>query len=141
MQIDTTMVHASPTTVLVVDDEWLIRTDLAQNLERAGYCVREASNAAEAIAMLERDSSIRVVFTDIQMPGMMDGIALSHHIRQRWPPTILVVSSGNRAPLSSELPDNTEFLAKPVGRSSLDKLLQNIERKLTTAQNTASQLG
>jgi CheY-like chemotaxis protein len=63
----------------------------------------------------------------------MDGIALAHHIRQRWPPTILVVSSGNRAPHPSELPQDTEFLAKPVGKSSLDKLLQNIERKLTAA--------
>lgn len=106
-----------------------MRLDLAQSLVQAGYRTREASNAAEAIEILERDSTIRAVFTDIQMPGTMNGIALSHYTRKRWPPTILVVSSGNQ-PETSELPLNTDFLAKPVSQDMLGRVLQAIERKL-----------
>lgn len=120
---------AARTTILVVDDELLVRLDLAQSLVQAGYRTREASNAAEAIEILERDSKIRAVFTDIQMPGTLNGIALSHYIRKRWPPTILVVSSGNQ-PETSELPLNTDFLAKPVSQDMLGRVLQAIERKL-----------
>ena len=54
----------------------------------------ENDGAAEAIAMMEANPEIRVVFTDIQMPGTMDGLALSHYVRKRWPPTMIIVSSG-----------------------------------------------
>jgi CheY-like chemotaxis protein len=86
---------ASKFSVLVVEDEVLVRLDLGSHLERAGYRVIEAGSAAEAIEILERDSSIRVVFTDIRMPGDMDGVALARCVRERWPPTIIVVCSGN----------------------------------------------
>jgi two-component system, response regulator PdtaR len=124
------MAEANQITILVVDDEWLIRSDLAQSLEDAGYHTREASNAAEAITMLENHREIRVVFTDIQMPGTMDGVALSHVIRKRWPPTILIISSGNPRPQASDLPGETEFLAKPTNKRSLGTILQNLERRL-----------
>jgi two-component system, response regulator PdtaR len=127
------MAEAGHITILVVDDEWLIRSDLAQSLEEAGYRTREACNSAEAIAMLEKHREIRVVFTDIQMPGSMDGVALAHCIRQRWPPTILVISSGNRRPHRSELPEDTEFLAKPVDKECLGAILQEVERRLAAA--------
>lgn len=123
------MVDAPKSTVLVVEDEFLVRLDLAQRLEQAGYHVREASNAAEAIDILAKDSTIRVVFTDIQMPGTMNGIGLSHYIRKRWPPTILIVCSAT-PPNASELPFNTEFMEKPVGNNTLDRVLQAIERNL-----------
>src|SRR5688572_5317424 len=80
--------------VLVVEDEPLVRLDLETRLADTGYLVFEASSAAEAIAILERHPQIRVVFTDIQMPGDMDGLALARYVRDRWPPTIIVVSSG-----------------------------------------------
>ena len=66
---------------LVVEDDALVRFDLAQTLEAEGYKTFEAADAEEAIAVLEGNSEIRVVFTDIQMPGTMDGLALSHYVR------------------------------------------------------------
>ena len=78
--------EASVTTwiaALVVEDEALMRFDLAQSLEAEGYKTFEAADAAEAIAVMEAHPEIRVVFTDIQMPGTMDGLALSHYVRKR----------------------------------------------------------
>ena len=89
------MSATSNATILIVEDEVLVRLDLASYLENAGYRVLEAGSAREAIEILERDRSIRVVFTDVQMPGDMDGLALARCIRERWPPTIIVVSSAN----------------------------------------------
>jgi len=80
--------------VLVVEDEPVVRLDLIGTLERAGFGTPEAGSAAEAIALIEGHPEIRVVFTDVQMPGTMDGIALANCVRERWPPTIIVVSSG-----------------------------------------------
>lgn len=85
----------SKITVLVVEDETLVRLDLSSYLDQAGYNVLEAGSASEAIEILERDRSIRVVFTDVRMPGDMDGVALARLVRERWPPTIIVVCSGN----------------------------------------------
>ena len=89
------MSASSKVTILVVEDEVLVRLDLVAYLEDAGYRVVEAGSAREAIEILEQDRSIRVVFTDVQMPGDMDGLALARCVRERWPPTIIVVSSAN----------------------------------------------
>ena len=117
------MSDLAKTTVLVVDDELLVGMDLALNLELVGYRTYQAGNAADALEVLEKHPEIRIVFTDIQMPGSMDGIALSHYIRKRWPPTILVICSGNRTPRSSEMPSDTDFLPKPVCKGTLDRFL------------------
>ena len=84
--------------VLVVDDEPLIRMDLSSLLEDHGFKVFEAGTASQAIAVLEANAQIRVVFTDITMPGTMDGLALSRYIRDRWPPSIIVVGFGECVP-------------------------------------------
>lgn len=118
-------------TILVVDDEVLIRMDLVEMLRAAGYRTCEASSAAQAIEILEQDSDIRVVFTDIQMPGSMDGLALSHAIRERWPPPILVISSGNRTPGQDEMPSETEFLPKPFGNTELRRVLEKVSLRLS----------
>ena len=117
-------------TVLVVDDEVLIRMDLVDMLTAAGYRTREAGCATDAIAILEADATIRVVFTDIQMPGSMDGLALSHFVRERWPPTIIVISSGNRSPGLADLPSDAHFISKPFGPTELDALLHEVGVKL-----------
>jgi CheY-like chemotaxis protein len=80
--------------VLVVEDELLIRMQAVSMIEEAGYDVVEASNADEAIAILEARTDIRIVFTDIEMPGSMDGLKLARYVRDRWPPIQLVVTSG-----------------------------------------------
>ena len=124
------MADTAKATVLVVDDELLVRMDLSRQLEFAGYLTYEAGSAADAIALLEKHPEIRVVFTDIQMPGTMDGLALSHYIRKRWPPTILVICSGNRTPHPSEMPSETDFISKPVSGKMFDRVLRNVESKL-----------
>jgi CheY-like chemotaxis protein len=85
-------------TFLVIEDETLIRLDIVDRLQAAGFEVEQAGDAAEAIRLLELNRAINVVFTDINMPGDMDGLALLHVIRERWPPTILIVCSGNERP-------------------------------------------
>ena len=119
--------------VLVVDDEALIRMDLVETLQERGFPTYEADNAAEAIAMLEKHTYIRVVFTDIQMPGRMDGVDLAHYVRDRWPPTILIVCSGNRTPSPSSLPAACTFLAKPFDSDMLGGLLDTVRQQVGPA--------
>ena len=80
--------------VLIVEDEFLIRLHAAQIIEEAGFDVIEASNADEAISILEVRSDITVLFTDIQMPGSMDGLKLAAAVKGRWPPIKIVATSG-----------------------------------------------
>src|SRR5213080_323072 len=81
--------------VLIVEDEYLIRTHTAEAIRDAGFEVVEASNADEAIVTLESRREIRVVFTDVRMPGSMDGLKLAHAVRDRWPPVHIVATSGH----------------------------------------------
>jgi CheY-like chemotaxis protein len=97
--------------VLVVEDEALVRLGTVALLEDAGYQTLEAGNAEEAIAILEKRSDIRVVVTDIHMPGSMDGVRLAHYVRDRWPPIHLIVVSG--VPNSLPLPEKALFFSKP----------------------------
>ncbi len=97
----------------MVEDEPLIRLGVVGMLEDAGYATLEAANAADAIKKLQASSEIRMVITDIDMPGGMDGVALAHFVRDRWPPIQLIVVSGKLAPKQDELPAGTQFFAKP----------------------------
>ena len=104
--------HHSPT-VLVVDDEPLLRMDVAATLEEAGCHVLEAANADEALRMMESVAHVDLVVTDVQMPGSMDGLQLSAALHARWPDTEVMVTSGRIQPRAHELPPNVRFLAKP----------------------------
>jgi two-component system, response regulator PdtaR len=115
---------------LVVEDEPLVRFDLAQSLEAEGYETFEATNAADAIVVMEANPEIRVVFTDIQMPGTMDGLTLSHYVRKRWPPTIIVVSSGRCSPREHEMASGARFLPKPYVAQALISVLHDIRQQL-----------
>jgi CheY-like chemotaxis protein len=99
--------------MLVVDDEPLVRMDLAEMAEAAGFETVEAQSAAVALNILENRNDIRVLFTDIAMPGEMDGLALAHVVRDRWPPTVIVICSGNSQPRQDKMPKNTLFVSKP----------------------------
>jgi CheY-like chemotaxis protein len=118
-------------TALVVEDDALVRFDLAQTLEAEGFKTFEAADATEAIAILEANSEIRVVFTDIQMPGTMDGLALSHYVRKRWPPTIIVVSSGQCTPGKDEMANDALFVPKPYVPQALTKVLDDIRQQIS----------
>lgn len=117
--------------LLVVDDEPLVRMDLVDMLVTAGYRTLEANCADEAIEILESKPDIRVIFTDIQMPGTMDGLALSHFVRERWPPTIIVICSGNRAPARNDMPSDTAFIAKPFGENDISRILGNLKARFS----------
>ena len=110
--------------ILVVEDEPLIRLGLASAIEEAGYVVVEAANASDAIKLLEADHSIRLVMTDVDMPGGMDGIRLAHYVRDRWPPIQLIVISGKVGVQAGQLPAGAKFIGKPYHEPALLQLVQ-----------------
>lgn len=112
--------------MLVIDDEPLVRMDLVDMARDAGFETLEAGNASEALTILESRDDIRVVFTDIRMPGAMDGLALAHLVRDRWPPTVIVICSGNSQPSQEELPSNVVFMSKPCNGPKVANLLSSI---------------
>lgn len=99
--------------VLVVEDEPLLRMHAVAMIEDAGFEVVEAWNADQAVAILERRADIRIVFTDIDMPGAMDGMRLAATIRDRWPPIEIIVTSGYKVPRMDSLPARGVFFPKP----------------------------
>lgn len=103
----------SKVSVLVVEDESLIRLTFVFQLEAEGFEVFEAANADQAIVLLDAKPSIRLMFTDIDMPGSMDGLRLAAAVRDRWPPVKIIVTSGKRQVESGELPDGSLFFSKP----------------------------
>jgi CheY-like chemotaxis protein len=110
--------------ILVVEDEPFVRLDAIDMLTSAGYRVIDAANADEAIAILEARRDIRVVVTDIQMPGSMDGLKLAATIRNRWPPIALIVTSGRVLIQPEDLPERGRFLAKPYSGPRLVEAIQ-----------------
>lgn len=113
--------------VLVVEDEALLRLHAIDVIEDAGFEALEARNADQAIAILESRNDIRIVFTDIDMPGSMDGLRLAAAVRNRWPPVEIIVTSGHSAPGDDELPDRGLFFPKPYA----DELLVRELRRLS----------
>jgi CheY-like chemotaxis protein len=104
-------------TVLVVEDEVLLRMDIAQSLKDEGFTVLEASDADQAITLLNAHPKIRLMFTDIDMPGSMDGLKLAAAVRDRWPPIKIIVTSGHRQMSDDTLPIEGKFFAKPYDAS------------------------
>ena len=99
--------------LLVVEDEPLLRMLAVDVGEDAGFTVVAAANADDAVAILEARGDIRLVFTDIDMPGSLDGMKLAARIRDRWPPIHIILTSGHMKPLPSEMPEGSMFFAKP----------------------------
>ena len=101
------------TVILVVEDEAIIRMAAVEMLEDAGFAVVEANDAHDALAILENRNDIRVVFTDINMPGTLDGLRLARTVRGRWPPIHLILTSGLSSPSDDDFPANGRFIRKP----------------------------
>ncbi len=103
-----------PVFVLVAEDEELIRTVIVEALQDEGFAVMEVEHAAAAVTMLESHApSVHVLFTDIQMPGAMDGMALAHHTSTHWPWIGLLVTSARPHPGPKAFPSRSRFLPKP----------------------------
>jgi CheY-like chemotaxis protein len=100
-------------TILIVEDEPMIRLSAADDLQALGFQVFEADNADVAMALLERNPAIEVLFTDIQMPGTMDGMALAALVGKRWPDIVIVITSGQVRPNPAQLAGCTRFVSKP----------------------------
>jgi CheY-like chemotaxis protein len=104
---------------LVVDDEELLRLFAAGLLEDHGFEVIEAENAAAALRVLESHRDVRLLFTDIQMPGRSDGMDLAREVHARWPHVLLVITSGQVRPRDGEIPDDGRFIGKPYNEADL----------------------
>ncbi|MGF7156232.1 response regulator [Novosphingobium gossypii] len=99
--------------ILIVEDEPLIRHDLLDFFEDAGFEVFEAENAEFAIKLMAMQPSIRVVLTDVDMPGSMDGVKLAHYIRKRYPSTLVLIASGAFRLAVADMPADAIFIGKP----------------------------
>ena len=112
--------------VLIVEDEFLVRMDAVDMIRSAGFDVVEAQNADEAISVLEDRRDITVVFTDVQMPGSMDGLKLAAAVRGRWPPIKIVATSGLADVSEKDLPAGGRFLPKPYNASKIVATLREL---------------
>ncbi|KWV57737.1 two-component system response regulator [Rhizobium altiplani] len=110
--------------VLIVDDEPLVRMLAVDVVEEAGFEAVEARDADEAIRLLEVVDGIRILLTDVDMPGSMDGLRLAAAVRERWPPIRIVVVSGKKRPAEEALPDGI-FFAKPY---DVDKMTEQLQK-------------
>ena len=100
--------------VLVVEDEMVLRMRAVDIVEDAGFVPVEAVSADEAIEILESRDDISLLFTDIQMPGSMDGLRLAHAVHSRWPHIKIVLVSGQIAVTDADKPDDSKFFPKPL---------------------------
>lgn len=115
--------------VLVVEDEPITRMDVVGQLEEGGFKVFEAPDADKAIKILEANPVIRVLFTDIDMPGSMDGLKLAAAVRDRWPPIRIVVASGLHKINMDALPDNSRFFSKPYNMNEIAATMRHMVQR------------
>jgi CheY-like chemotaxis protein len=117
-------------TIVVAEDESVLRMIAVDFLTEAGFTVIEASHAREAVGVLEvQFQEVHILFTDINMPGEMNGLELARHVRSNWPHIALLVTSGNRSPTAADLPEGSRFLRKPYVR---DQVIDHV-RSMTAA--------
>lgn len=129
------MTSANPNYVLIVEDEPIIRIDLADFLTDAGFQVLEAGDADEAIDLLEQQDRIDIIITDLDMPGSMDGLKLARAVFDRWPPIRIIVVSGHRRVEITDIPDGGVFFSKPFSQPAL---LSSMHEMLSSIRATTS---
>lgn len=108
-----------------MEDEPLLRLHAVSLIEDAGFEVVAAASAEEAIALLEHRGDISIVFTDIDLPGGMDGLRLAAAIRDRWPPVELILTSGHIKVDAADLPARGHFFSKPYDANQLIQTLKS----------------
>jgi CheY-like chemotaxis protein len=116
-------VTAGRTKILVVEDEPLLLMMAVDVVEDAGFEAIEASNADQAIALLESNPDIIILWTDIDMPGSMDGLRLAVVVRDRWPPIEILIVSGKQRPATEDLPERVVFIPKPYDSRKVTQTL------------------
>jgi DNA-binding NtrC family response regulator len=115
-----------PAVVLIVEDDMMLRMRAVDMVEDAGYTPIEASDAAEAVAILESRSDVALMCTDIQMPGSMDGVGLAQAVHVRWPSIKIIVVSGQLKPPSIDLPPCSRFFGKPLEAGQMIAQMRNM---------------
>ena len=115
--------------VLIVEDEMMLRMRAVDIVEDAGFRPVEAINADEALSILKSRSDIALLFTDIQMPGSMDGLKLAHAVHDRWPAIKIVLVSGQVNPSDAEKPADSRFFGKPL---SVEKMITELQAMVGT---------
>ena len=118
-----------PPLVLVVEDNDLLRLYATDMLEENGFSVLAAENAADALKIFESRKDVRLLFTDIQMPGKLDGMDLARQVHARWPSVLLVITSGQVRPARAEIPDDGRFVAKPYRPGDVLTQVNNLLQK------------
>ncbi|MEN3793669.1 response regulator [Fulvimarina sp. MAC3] len=111
--------------VLVVEDDPLLRMDAVDIVEDAGYRAYEAANADEAVELLSEHPSVRVLFTDVEMPGSMNGIELAERVHRQFPDMGIIIVSGHPRITKATLPINADFFAKPY---PVDRFTETLDR-------------
>jgi two-component sensor histidine kinase/CheY-like chemotaxis protein len=122
-------VAAALPTVLIVEDEMILRMRAVDIVEDAGFTPIEAVNADDALAILESRSDIELLFTDIQMPGSMDGLKLAHAVRERWPLIKIILVSGQLTLTDADKPIDSRFYGKPLDVKHMIAELQDMMGK------------
>ena len=120
------MAHPSKTIVLVVEDDAILRLMAVSVVEDAGFEPIEASNADEAVGILESRNDIRIVFADIHMPGSMDGWKLAARIRDRWPPVEIIITSGYVPAKDVTIPARGLFFPKPYNPHEISEAMRRM---------------
>lgn len=118
------MEHPPRTVALVVEDEPLIMMEAVDILESDGFKVLEAWSADTALKLLDEKGPVDLLFTDVHMPGTMNGFALAKEVRRRWPRTAVVICSGHIKPGPADLPAGARFLDKPFSSSLVLELVR-----------------
>ncbi len=112
--------------VLLVEDELFVRMATADALMDAGFEVIETANAQAAQEVLRHRTDIRVLFTDVKMPGSMNGLELASLVRRQWPHISVVITSGHLEPGSGHLPEKAVFIAKPYGERAPAQVIRSL---------------
>jgi len=112
--------------VLIVEDEMMLRMRAVDIVEDAGFSPVQAIDADQALAILESRSDISLLFTDIQMPGSMDGLKLAHAVHDRWPGIKIILVSGQVNPSDAERPADSRFFGKPLSDAQMITELQSM---------------
>jgi CheY-like chemotaxis protein len=128
--------------VLIVEDEMMLRMRAVDLVEDAGFTPVQAVSADEALSILESRSDISLLFTDIQMPGTLDGLKLAHAVHDRWPSIKIILVSGRVSPSDAEKPSDSRFFGKPL---NVEKMIIELQAMigagtLKTVPNAASLL-
>jgi two-component system, response regulator PdtaR len=121
--------EAAQTVVLLVEDEPLVRMCAAETLEDEGFEVIEAATAPAALKILEKRDDVTAVFTDIDMPGGMNGLELARIVHTRWPHIALVVTSGVCRVGADNLPGDGVFIGKPYSASAPVRIIRELVRQ------------